>query len=72
MLYVKIIGYGTLWAIVFALVFAICMILKEGHVEPDGTKDGSDVVAGKVGGHPAAETSTPAPKPLARAALPSV
>lgn len=77
MLYIKIFGYCTLWAIAFALLFAICMIVKEGHIGPDGATNG-DVVAGKSGGtvvdHAVGQTSAPAPapKPISRAALPSV
>jgi hypothetical protein len=76
-LYLKIVGYCTLWTIAFALLFAICMIIKEGHIGPDGATN-NDVVAGQgsdtVVDHAVGQTSAsaPAPKPTSRAALPSV
>lgn len=77
MLYIKIFGYGTLFSIAFALLFAICMILKEGHIGPDSATN-NDVIAGKSGAtaidRAATQTSpqAPAPKSISRAALPSV
>lgn len=65
----KIVGYCTLWAIAASLLIAMCMIIKQGHVQSDGAKDG-DIVAGKSAGRTSAESS--APKPVSHASLPSV
>lgn len=64
----KIVGYCTLWAIAFALLIAMCIIVSAGHVAKDGAPD-SDVAASKVTGH--GTPGLPAAKPIAHAALPS-
>lgn len=65
----KIVGYCALWAIAASLLVAMCMIIKQGHIQSDRAKDG-DIVAGKAVGHSPAESS--APKPVSHASLPSV
>ena len=65
----KIVGYCTLWAIAASLLVAMCVIIKQGHVQSDSGKD-SDIVAGKAVGRTPTEPS--APKPVSHASLSSV
>lgn len=65
----KIVGYCTLWAIAASLLVAMCVIIKQGHVQSDGAK-ADDIVAGKAAGRMPVESS--APKPISHASLPSV
>jgi hypothetical protein len=67
----KIVGYCALWSIAFALLVAICVILRQGHIPAPGAND-SEIAAGKVVDHTRATATSPAPKPAARASLPSV
>ena len=65
----KIVGYSFLWAIVFALLVSMCVILKEGRID-NGDPSDSDTVAGKVVGHSSAQP--PTSKPISHAALGAV
>lgn len=67
----RIVGYCALWSIAFALLVAICVILRQGHVEPPRPRTG-EIAAGK-GADPTRTTAvSPASAPSVRAALPSV
>lgn len=67
----KIVGYCALWSIAFALLVAICVILREGHVEPPRPQAG-DIAAGKIADPTRTTAASPASTPTVRAALPSV
>ncbi|WP_116141749.1 hypothetical protein [Trinickia diaoshuihuensis] len=66
----KIVGYCALWSVALALLLAMCMILKEGHIDRRGATDSDVAAAGKVTGSAPATSTTP--KPISRAALPTV
>jgi hypothetical protein len=67
----KIVGYCALWSIAFSLLVAICVILRQGHVEAPRPQAG-EITASK-GADPARTTAvSPASAPSVRAALPSV
>jgi len=69
----KIVGYSALLSIAFALLVAICVILRQGHVEPSRPQP-AEIAAGKAIDHTGTAAVSPAPAstPSARAALPSV
>jgi hypothetical protein len=67
----KIVGYCALWSIAFALLVAICVILRQGHVEPPRPQTG-EIAAGKAADATRTTAVSPASTPSVRAALPSV
>ncbi|WP_206957945.1 hypothetical protein [Trinickia acidisoli] len=65
----KIVGYGLLLTIAFALLVSMCAILKDGYV---GSGDATDAVAGTSAAHAPPAPAPAASEPTARAALRSV
>jgi hypothetical protein len=65
----KIVGYCALWSIAFALLVAVCVILKQGHVAPARANE-SDIAAGNAADHSRATAVSPAP--TTHASVPSV
>ena len=69
----KIVGYCALLSIAFALLVAICVILRQGHVQPPRPQTG-EIAAGKAIDRTGTTAVSPLPAsaPSAHAALPSV
>lgn len=65
----KVIGYCTLWSIAFALLIAMCAIIKQGHIDATSAKD-SEVATGNAANRAAA--GSPVAKPSSRPAAPAV